>query len=161
MPRAPYNSTLTLKLPILRSSSAAFYADEGRDFPESVKLDERSFMLRDKEYGVAYEGFGIGELDQGRVVEVRDPVMEAEAEVAAMDARAVQADLQLGPEDYFTVTPISARAAKFTDDEVEDDGDISEFSLPSRNRKGAESCCHWAAPEGSWSCGGTRRRTWS
>ena len=99
VPRAPYNSTLTLKLPILRSSSAAFYADEGRDFPESVKLDERSFMLRDKEYGVAYEGFGIGELDQGRVVEVRDPVMEAEAEVAAMDARAVQADLQLGPED--------------------------------------------------------------
>ena len=122
VPRAPYNSTLTLKLPILRSSSAAFYADEGRDFPETVKLDERSFMLRDKEYGVAYEGFGIGELDQGRVVEVRDPVMEAEAEVAAMDARAVQADLQLGPEDYFTVTPISARAAKFTDDEVEDDG---------------------------------------
>ena len=25
VPRAPYNSTLTLKLPILRSSSAAFY----------------------------------------------------------------------------------------------------------------------------------------
>ena len=79
-------------------------------------------MLRDKEYGVAYEGFGIGELDRGRVVEVRDPVMEAEAEVAAMEARAVQAYLQLGPEDYFTVTPISARTAKFTDDEVEDDG---------------------------------------
>ena len=48
VPRAPYNSTLTLKLPILRSSSAAFYADEGRDFPESVKLDERKLQMIDR-----------------------------------------------------------------------------------------------------------------
>ena len=36
---------------------AAFYTDEKREFPEEdVVLTRRSFMLRDPDYGVAYEG---------------------------------------------------------------------------------------------------------
>jgi hypothetical protein len=123
---------------------AAFYTDEGREFPDAVKLDERSFMLRDREYGVAYEGFAIGEVDQGRVVEVRDPVMEAEAEVAAAEARMLQADLQVGPEDYFTVTPASARTAKFTSDVDGDDDKPEGESEPVVDEKLQKESIEWA-----------------
>ena len=104
-------------------------------------------MLRDREYGVAYEGFAIGEVDQGRVVEVRDPVMEAEAEVAAAEARMLQADLQLGPEDYFTVTPASARDAVFsagvqTGDDDKPDG--SESNEPVVDEKLQKESIEWA-----------------
>ncbi len=123
---------------------AAFYTDEGREFPDAVKLDERSFMLRDREYGVAYEGFAIGEVDQGCVVEVRDPVMEAEAEVAAAEARMLQADLQVGPEDYFTVTPASARTAKFTSDVDGDDDKPEGESEPVVDEKLQKESIEWA-----------------
>ena len=123
---------------------AAFYTDEGREFPDAVKLDERSFMLRDREYGVAYEGFAIGEVDNGRVVEVRDPVMEAEAEVAAAEARMLQADLQVGPEDYFTVTPASARTAKFTSDVDGDDDKPEGESEPVVDEKLQKESIEWA-----------------
>ena len=40
---------------------------------------------------------------EGSVVEVRDAVLEASAETAAMEARAIQAELAVGPEDYFVI----------------------------------------------------------
>ena len=60
-------------------------------------------MLRDPDFGVAYEGFPLHDINNGSVVEVRDPILEGEAEAAAAEARALQADLQIGPESYFTV----------------------------------------------------------
>ena len=66
-------------------------------------LTRRSFMLRDPDYGVAYEGFPMHLVREGSVVEVRDVVLEADAEAAAMEARAIQAELSVGPEDYFVI----------------------------------------------------------
>ena len=81
----------------------AFYLDENREVPAELELTQRSFMLRDPEYGVAYEGFALHLVKEGSVVEIRDCVLEAEAEAAAAEARAIQASLAVGPEEYFVV----------------------------------------------------------
>ena len=81
----------------------AFYLDENREVPAELELTQRSFMLRDPEYGVAYEGFALHLVKEGSVVEIRDCVLEAEAEAAAAEARAIQASLAVGPDEYFVV----------------------------------------------------------
>jgi hypothetical protein len=47
--------------------------------------------LRDRDFGVAFEGFEMSEISNGSVVEVRDAVLEGEAEAAAAEARSLQA----------------------------------------------------------------------
>ena len=86
-----------------RPARAAFYRDEKREIPEDLDLARGSFMLRDPDYGVAYEGFAISLIRPGSVVEVRDALLEAEAEAAAADARMLQAEAEVGPSEYFTV----------------------------------------------------------
>lgn len=80
--------------------------------PESLELNPSSFMLRDRDFGVAYEGFVLNDICNGSVIEVRDAVLEGEAEAAAAEARSLQADLQIGPSSYFTVSAKSGRASK-------------------------------------------------
>ena len=84
-------------------TKTAFYLDENREVPAELELTQRSFMLRDPEYGVAYEGFALHLVKEGSVVEIRDCVLEAEAEAAAAEARAIQASLAVGPDEYFVV----------------------------------------------------------
>jgi len=112
---------------------AAFYLDERREVPEELELTRRSFMLRDPEYGVAYEGFALHLVGEGSVVEIRDCVLEAEAEAAAAEARELQAELGVGPQEYFAViakplADLKRAPSDFseTDDErevFEEDGD--------------------------------------
>ena len=73
-----------------------------------MKLPPHVFMLRDPTYGVAYEGFDLKDVKEGSVIEVRDPVLEGEAEAAAAEARSLQADHNVGPASYFTVDAASA-----------------------------------------------------
>ena len=87
----------------LVKTKTAFYLDENREVPAELELTQRSFMLRDPEYGVAYEGFALHLVKEGSVVEIRDCVLEAEAEAAAAEARAIQASLAVGPDEYFVV----------------------------------------------------------
>jgi len=70
------------------------------------------FMLRDKDFGVAYEGFAMSDVCNGAIVEVRDAVLEGEAEAAAAEARSLQADLHIGPASYFTVNAKSGRGTR-------------------------------------------------
>ena len=77
--------------------------------PETLVLNPSSFMLRDGDFGVAYEGFSMGDINNGSVIEVRDAVLEGEAEAAAAEARSLQADLQIGPPSYFIVNAVKAR----------------------------------------------------
>ena len=113
----------------LPSSFAAFYTDENRVFPEEeLVLTRRSFMLRDPDYGVAYEGFPMHLVREGSVVEVRDAVLEASAETAAMEARAIQAELAVGPEDYFVINSTTGfnRDASELSESSDDGGDRVE-----------------------------------
>lgn len=100
--------------------------DENREVPLELELTQRSFMLRDPEYGVAYEGFALHLVKEGSVVEIRDCVLEAEAEAAAAEARAIQASLAVGPDEYFVVDarPVAGRGkrapSEFSESDVSD-----------------------------------------
>ena len=65
---------------------------------------------------------------EGSVVEVRDAVLEASAEAAAMEARAIQAELAVGPEDYFVINSTTGfnRAASELSESSDDGGDRVE-----------------------------------
>ncbi|MDA9097443.1 ion transporter [bacterium] len=89
-------------------------------------MTQRSFMLRDSDYGVAYEGFALHLVKEGSVVEVRDCVLEAEAEAAAADARAVQAELAVGPEEYFAVDAKPAVGSRKKAPSEFSESDVSE-----------------------------------
>ena len=86
-------------------------------------------MLRDPEYGVAYEGFALHLVKEGSVVEIRDCVLEAEAEAAAAEARAIQASLAVGPDEYFVVDarPVAGGAGKRAPSEFSE-SDVSDVS---------------------------------
>lgn len=84
-------------------------------------------MLRDPTYGVAYEGFDLKDVKEGSVIEVRDPVLEGEAEAAAAEARSLQADHNVGPASYFTVD--AASAFDFKRDRKKDREDVVDDVL--------------------------------
>ena len=123
----------------------AFYLDENREVPLELELTQRSFMLRDPEYGVAYEGFELHLVKEGSVVEIRDCVLEAEAEAAAAEARAIQASLAVGPYEYFVVDarPVAGRGerapSEFSESDVSDvSGDnMSEDEGGEKRSRGA------------------------
>ena len=96
--------------------------------PPSLELTHRSFMLRDPDYGVAYEGFQLHLVKEGSVVEVRDCVLEGEAEAAAADARAVQAELAVGPEEYFFVDAKPAKGRRKKAPSEFSESDVSDVS---------------------------------
>ena len=119
--------------------------DENREVPLELELTQRSFMLRDPEYGVAYEGFALHLVKEGSVVEIRDCVLEAEAEAAAAEARAIQASLAVGPDEYFVVDarPVAGRGerapSEFSESDVSDvSGDnMSEDEGGEKRSRGA------------------------
>ena len=102
--------------------------DENREVPAELELTQRSFMLRDPDYGVAYEGFALHLVKEGSVVEIRDCVLEAEAEAAAAEARAIQASLAVGPDEYFVADarPVAGRGERAPSEFSESDAsDVS------------------------------------
>lgn len=97
--------------------------------PNRLILNSGAFMLRDKDFGVAYEDFSMRDVSNGCVIEVRDPVLEGEAEAAAAEARSLQADLNVGPDSYFIVkakTVQDARAGSEFSATTVDENDVGD-----------------------------------